>query len=113
MPLNLLVKTAILSNKEEVIMKRSSTQPAPAHAALRRRTVIDTARQLGLLGGKNGRIGGRVRSDLVEAAKAKSGIASDTELLEYALARVALEDDFSVKLLRRKGRVTKDIDLEF
>lgn len=88
-------------------------RPTPAQANLRRRAVIDTARQLGLLDGENGRIGGRVRRDLVTAAKEKSGIASDTELLEYALAKVALEDDFGAKLVRRKGRVTKDIDLEF
>jgi hypothetical protein len=85
-----------------------SVQPS-----LRRRTVIDTARQLGLLEGENSRIGGRIRRDLVVAAKAKSGIASDTELLEYALAKVALEDDFGTKLVRRKGRVAKDVDLEF
>ncbi|QIA25844.1 hypothetical protein A9K68_012740 [Mesorhizobium sp. AA22] len=82
-------------------------------ASLRRRTVIDTARQLGLLEGENGRIGGRIRRDLIAAAKEKSGITTDTELLEYALAKVALEDDFGVKLVRRKGRVAKEIALEF
>jgi hypothetical protein len=84
------------------------TRPSP-----RRQAVIDTARRLGLLEGENSRIGGRIRRDLVAAAKEKSGIASDTELLEYALARVALEDDFGVKLVGRKGRLAKDIDLEF
>lgn len=80
--------------------------------SLRRRTVIDTARELGLLGGENGRIGGRVRRELVAAARKRSGIASDTELLEYALAKVALEDDFGTKLVRRKGRIAQDLDLE-
>jgi hypothetical protein len=42
----------------------------------------------------------------------RSGITSDTELLEYALAKVAIEDDFGAKLVRRKGRIAKDIDLE-
>jgi hypothetical protein len=88
-------------------------QPRPIGASPRRQTVIDTARQLGLLGGENSRIGGRIRRGLVVAAKEKSGIASDTELLEYALAKVALEDDFGARLVRRKGRVAKDIDLEF
>jgi len=89
------------------------TRTAPVQARRRRRTVMDAARQLGLLKGENGRIGGRVRRDLVAAAKQRSGIVSDTELLEYALAKVAIEDDFGTKLVRRKGRVTKDIDLEF
>ena len=86
-----------------------STRDQPG---LRRRTVIATARELGLLGGENGRIGGRVRRELVAAAKKKSGIASDTELLEYALAKVALEDDYGAKLVRRKGRIAQDLDLE-
>ena len=84
----------------------------PVQPSIRRRAVMDTARELGLLGGENGRIGGRVRRDLVAAAKKKSGIASDTELLEYALAKVALEDDFGTKLVRRKGRIAQDLDLE-
>jgi hypothetical protein len=54
-----------------------------------------------------------VRRDLVAAAKERSGIASDTELLEYALAKVALEDDFGAKLVAREGRIPKDLDLEF
>jgi hypothetical protein len=62
---------------------------SPAQPNARRRAVLDTARDLGLLGGQNGRIGGRVRRDLVAAAKKKSGITSDIELLEYALAKVA------------------------
>jgi len=42
----------------------------------------------------------------------KSGVASDTDLLEYALAKVALEDEFGAELVRRKGRITQDFDLE-
>ena len=85
---------------------------ARVQPTLRRRAVIATARELGMLDGENGRIGGRVRRQLVAAAKKKSGIASDTELLEYALAKVALEDDFGTKLVRRKGRIAQDVDLE-
>jgi hypothetical protein len=50
---------------------------------------------------------------LIKAAKARSGIRSDTQLLEYALAQVALEDDFWQKLLSLEGTVPRDIDLEF
>lgn len=82
--------------------------PRRRHAA-----VIDTARQAGLLSGENGRIAGRVRETLIQPAKEQSGLTSDTELLEYALAKVALEDNFGPKILARKGRVSKDLDLEF
>ena len=82
-------------------------------ARLRRRHVMDWAKNTGLLAGENGRIGGRIRQRLVQAAKERSGISSDTELLEYALAKVAFEDDFGVKLLARKGTVPRDLDLDF
>ena len=47
-----------------------------------------------------------------EAAKRRAHVTSDTELLELALSRLALEDDFGVRLVKRKGSVRSDIDLE-
>jgi hypothetical protein len=79
----------------------------------RRNAVLKTAKDAGLFAGETSRIAGRIRRPLIEAARARSGITSDTELLEYALACVALEDDFGQKLLALKGSVPKDIDLEF
>jgi hypothetical protein len=77
----------------------------------RRTEVLETARHLGLIGTKDKTIGGRVPTALVEAAKARSGIQSDSELLLYALSKVALEDDFGPRLLDLKGRVPKDVVL--
>ena len=93
----------------------SPVREPPVGEVPRRRheMVIDTARQAGLLNGENGRIAGRVRETLIQKAKEQSGLTSDTELLEYALAKVALEDNFGPKILARKGRVSKDLDLEF
>ena len=34
-----------------------------------------------------------------------------TDLVEYALAKVALEDDFGAKLVARKGSIRRDLDL--
>ena len=78
----------------------------------RRANMLATARQEGLLGTKDKTIGGRVPTALVEAAKTRSGIQSDSELLVYALSKVALEDDFGTRLLALKGSVPKDIDLD-
>ena len=86
--------------------------PAPRENP-RRNAVLKTARDAGLLAGESSRIAGRIRKPLIDAARARSGIKSDTELLEYALACVALEDDFGQKLLARRGRGPEDIDLEF
>jgi len=50
----------------------------------RRSAVRKTAKDVGLRTGARGRIAGRIRKHLVDAAKARSGINSDTDLLEYA-----------------------------
>jgi hypothetical protein len=97
-----------MTSARPAVRRRTRPQSNP-----RRSAVLETAKDAGLLSGKSGRIAGRIRKQLVDAAKARSGIKSDTELLEYALARVALEDDFGPKLIAREGRVSRDIDLEF
>jgi hypothetical protein len=84
-----------------------------APAVLRRRAALEAARSYGFLDGESTRIGARVRRNLLETAKKTSGLSSDTELLEYALAVIALEDDFGAKLIARTGTVSRDIDLEF
>ncbi|MSP02532.1 MAG: hypothetical protein EXR07_16005 [Acetobacteraceae bacterium] len=73
---------------------------------------MSAARDRGLIGAKDKMVGGRVPSALLEAAKDRSGIQSDSELLLYALSKVALEDDFSSRLLALKGKVSKDIALD-
>jgi hypothetical protein len=92
---------------------QSDRRRAPTTANTRRLAVLATAKDAGLLAGASGRIAGRIRKQLVDAAKARSGIDSDTELLEYALACVALEDDFGQKLIAREGRLPPSITLEF
>lgn len=78
----------------------------------RRTDVLAAARHMGLIGTKDKTIAGRVPSALVEAAKTRSGIQSDSELLLYALSKVALEDDFGPRLLALKGSVPKDVVLD-
>ena len=79
----------------------------------RRKSILETARRAGLLSGTRGYVAGRIHRRLIVVAKARSGITSDTELLEYALARVALEDDFGYTLAAREGRVPRDFNIEF
>jgi hypothetical protein len=76
------------------------------------RQVILHAEAAGLLSGeKSERLSGRVTLELLSAAKAKTGIESLTQLLEYALSKVALEDDYGPTLLRLKGSIADDIAL--
>ena len=63
-----------------------------------------------LQGQKSERVGGRVPKSLVLAAMNRSGIQSTSELLEYALSKVALEDDFGKKLLSLKGSIPDDVE---
>jgi hypothetical protein len=78
----------------------------------RQTEILTTAREEGLLDACDRTIGARVPTPLVEAAKARSGIQSDSELLLYALSKVAVEDDFGRKLVTRKGRMACDVELD-
>jgi len=84
---------------------------ASLFVAARREAVVSAAKEAGLMDGGNAQLGARVPGELVRTAKARSGLASTTDLLEYALAKVALEDDFASRLLDRKGRIPKDFEL--
>lgn len=83
----------------------------PEFAVRRRQSVVAAAKEAGLFRGDNSHVGARVPQNLLEEAKARTGIASTTDLVEYALAKVALEDDFGAKLVSRKGSIASDLDL--
>jgi hypothetical protein len=75
--------------------------------------VMAAARRSGLLQEKSGRIGGRVSPALVERAKARTGIEADTDLIEYALANIALEDRFAETFKAARATVDADLKLGF
>jgi hypothetical protein len=75
--------------------------------------VMQAARQAGFLHGKGGRIGGRVSPVLVRQAKRQTGIEADTDLIEFALATVALEDDFAQAFRKSRGKVDPELKLGF
>ena len=75
--------------------------------------VMSAARRCGLLQEKSGRIGGRVSPALVEQAKARTGIETDTDLIEFALANIALEDKFAERFKASRGAVDAELKLGF
>lgn len=92
----------------------STHQSAPQVKSERLRDVLVIADKAGLFKGTRTKIvRGRMPEALVNKAKARTGIKSDTDLLEVALANLAVADDFPEWLLSRKGTVNKDLDLEF
>lgn len=87
-------------------------QFATVHA-IQVQAVMAAAQRSGLLLEKSGRIGGRVSQALVEKAKARTGITTDTDLIEFALANIALEDKFAEAFKAARGTVDPDLDLSF
>ena len=76
----------------------------------RRENLRKAAEEAGLLGGpRSKQLGGRFLDLLVAAAQQRAGIKAPTDLLTYALMKVAMEDDFGGRLLARKGKVPKDV----
>jgi hypothetical protein len=78
------------------------------------RDVMAIAENEGLLGGDRTRmVRGRMPEALVAKAKDRTGIDSDTDLIEMALAHIAVADDYADWLLSQRGTVDAEADLEF
>jgi hypothetical protein len=77
--------------------------------------VLDVARLEGIIppSDKDAKVSGRVHRSLLNAAKQRTGLTSETALLEYALAKVAIEDNFGERFARLRGSVSRDVELEF
>jgi hypothetical protein len=97
--------------RKKVVRKASTGIGKPLSGRIE--AVLRNAERVGLLREKDGRITGRVSSGLIRKAKARTGISSDTELIAFALANVALEDNFGEVFRSLEGRVSPDVDLEF
>jgi hypothetical protein len=74
---------------------------------------MQAAERSGLLKEKSSRIAGRVSRALVEQAKRRTGIESDTDLIEFALANLALEDNFAEVFKAAHGKVDPDLKLGY
>ena len=75
--------------------------------------VLKAAESSGLMREKSSRIGGRVSAALIAQAKKRTGIASDTDLIEFALANVALADDFAKVFRQSRAKVDPALKLGF
>ena len=76
--------------------------------------VLALAEQEGLLRGQRTKVvRGRMPERLVSEAKKRTGIHSDADLIEVALANIVVGDDYAEWLLSRRGSVDSEIPLEF
>jgi hypothetical protein len=101
-----------VSERANVVQRRAKSSESAVSKA-RVEAVMQAAAQSGLLSSKSGRIGGRVSPALVKQAKRQSGIETDTDLIEFALATVALEDRFSSTFRKSRGKVDPELNLGF
>lgn len=78
------------------------------------RTALSIAEEKGLLRGRRTlMIRGRMPEELVAEAKRKTGITSDSKLLETALANIVVADDYAEWLFSQRGTIDPALDLEF
>jgi hypothetical protein len=83
-------------------------------ASSKLREIMTIAEQEGLLAAERTQVvRGRMPRALVARAKNRTGIASDTDLIEVALANIALADDYTDWLLSQRGTIPTVVDLEF
>ncbi len=92
---------------------RKKKHPGTRRSA-RLREIMVIAEKEGLLHGERTQVvRGRMPEALVARAKKRTGLDSDTDLIEVALANIAVEDDYADWLLSRRGVIPREVDLEF
>jgi hypothetical protein len=97
-----------------VPVSKSAKQASSTASSRKFGEVLSIAQKQGLLSGaRTLTVRGRMPSLLVEQAKKKTGIQSDSELIETALANIVAADDYGEWLLAQRGTVSKDLKLEF
>ena len=94
-------------------VSRDSKRTKPSVSRRVGDALIIAGRQGLLSGGRTLTVRGRMPSLLVEQAKKKTGIQSDSKLIEAALASIVAADDYADWLLAQRGTVGKELDLEF
>jgi hypothetical protein len=65
-----------------------------------------------LKGARTARLSARIDPGLMQAARAKTGLNNDSELVNAALAVLAAPDDFGPWFAAQAGRLPKDFALE-
>jgi hypothetical protein len=89
-------------------------QSAPTTTDLRIRHAHETLSRAGILdGAKDTRVTARVQGRLLEAARRRTGIVGETELVTAGLALLAAQDDFGTWLSGQRGVLTDDFEIGF
>ena len=108
-------KTLVVAKKKRMrsLIRKEANKDMPGEQKFVVRQTLSAAIRKGLIGSKDERITARLSHALIEQAKRQRGIKGDTELLEFALANVALEDNFLATMNKLAGTIDPDIKLGF
>ena len=83
-----------------------------ATTRLRIRRARDALTRAGVLtGAKDTRVTARVQAGLLEAARRRTGIRRETDLVTAGLALLAAQEDFGAWLAERRGTLTDGFDI--
>jgi hypothetical protein len=108
--------TTVVNRRAKARRKQATVPPAAPvemHTASKARFALDAARAGKLLDGdKTHLLSARLNEGLVAAAKERTGITSDTQLVELALASLAVGDDFGEWLVTQGGRLKADFEID-
>lgn len=83
---------------------------ALTHARLKF-ALVELERSGALAGARSKKLSMRVDPGLIEAARQRTGLRSDSDLVNAALAMIAAGDDFGAWLVRQSGRLPEDFEL--
>jgi hypothetical protein len=73
--------------------------------------VLELQQAAALTGARSQKLSTRVDPGLIEAARRPTGIHSDSDLINAALAVIAAGDDYGAWLIRQSGRLPEDFEL--
>jgi hypothetical protein len=73
--------------------------------------VMELQRAGALTGARSQKLSTRVDPGLIEAARRRTGLQGDSDLINAALAVIAAGDDFGAWLVRQSGRLPEDFEL--
>jgi len=115
-----LARTAAVSIKRQTSKRTRKPEKTAPRALLHNslhgplREILAIAEECGLLSGpRTHMLRGRMPIGLVQQAKLRSGITSDSKFLEAALANLAVTNDYAQWLLAQRGAVNPELSLEF
>jgi len=72
---------------------------------------VELERSGALAGARSQKLSTRVDPGLIEAARRQTGLRSDSDLINAALAVIAAGDDFGAWLVGQAGRLPEDFEL--